>query len=524
MQSRRPKPSRVSGKSYSSSSNPSFKKKSEGFGSSEKRPRIRKDADSFGSDRPDKRRDDQGTFGYLRKTNEKFSGDKRSPEDKGSSRGFKNSFGKRSDDVVARFEKSNRRFDGPKPDDRRFDSRSSSRPFEKKSFGEDRGETHDPRSPFKKREEGSERPHKRFGESNSSTFSSNRSDDRHSDSRGSFDKPYEKKSFGGERSGSRDSRSPYKKREDGSDRPAKRFGDSNPSPFSSSRPDDRRSESRGSFGKPYEKKTFGEERGGGRDLKRSPNRDQGFKPPKSKHQPANELLGMRLNRYISNSGVCARREADKLIEAGEIYVNGKVVTDFSYRVQEGDSVKYGSKTLKLEQFAYVLLNKPKDFLTTTDDPEERKTVMGLVKSASDARLYPVGRLDRNTTGLLIMTNDGGLADKLMHPSFFTKKIYQVDLDRPMSDTDLQKLQTGIVLEDGPIKADEIEIVSPDRKSVGIEIHSGRNRLVRRMFEHLEYVVVRLDRVMYAGLTKKDLPRGTWRHLTELEVRNLKNFS
>jgi 23S rRNA pseudouridine2605 synthase len=221
--------------------------------------------------------------------------------------------------------------------------------------------------------------------------------------------------------------------------------------------------------------------------------------------------------------VCARREADKLIEAGEIYVNGKVMSDFSYRVQPSDTVKYGSKILKREKYVYVLLNKPKDFLTTTDDPEERKTVMELVRNASNARLYPVGRLDRNTTGLLVITNDGDLADKLMHPSFMTKKIYQVDLDKPLSDTDLQKLKTGITLEDGFIKADDIEIVSPDRKSVGLEIHSGRNRLVRRMFEHLDYTVVRLDRVMYAGLTKKELPRGTWRYLSDLEVNTLKHL-
>lgn len=249
------------------------------------------------------------------------------------------------------------------------------------------------------------------------------------------------------------------------------------------------------------------------------------KPTSKKKQslPSDESLGIRLNRFISNSGVCARREADKLIEAGEIYVNGKVMTDFSYRVQETDTVKYGSKILKREKYVYVLLNKPKDFLTTTEDPENRKTVMDLVRSASTARLYPVGRLDRNTTGLLLMTNDGDLAEKLMHPSFLTKKIYQVDLDRPFSDTDLQKVRNGIMLEDGPIKPDDIEIVSPDRKSVGIEIHSGRNRIVRRIFEHLEYHINRLDRVMYAGLTKKDLPRGTWRFLTELEVTTLKHI-
>ncbi len=246
---------------------------------------------------------------------------------------------------------------------------------------------------------------------------------------------------------------------------------------------------------------------------------------KGKKMPemSDESNGIRLNRFISNSGVCARREADKLIEAGEIYVNGKVTSDFSYRVMPDDTVRYGSKVLKREKHVYLLLNKPKDYLTTTDDPEGRKSVMDLVRDASDARLYPVGRLDRNTTGLILLTNDGDLAEKLMHPSYKAKKIYQVDLDKPFTDVDLQKVRSGIVLEDGPIRADDIEIVSPDRKCVGIEIHSGRNRIVRRIFESLDYKIERLDRVMYAGLTKKDLPRGTWRFLTPLEINTIKHI-
>ena len=247
------------------------------------------------------------------------------------------------------------------------------------------------------------------------------------------------------------------------------------------------------------------------------------KKPKQQSVPSDESLGIRLNRYIANCGVCARREADNLIQQGEIYVNGKIMTDFSYRVQTGDNVRYGSKVLKREKFVYILLNKPKDFLTTTDDPEGRKSVMDLVKDATNVRLYPVGRLDRNTTGLLLLTNDGDLTDKLMHPSYKAKKIYQVDLDKPFSDVDLQKIRQGIVLEDGPMRADDVEIVSPDRKRVGIEIHSGRNRIVRRIFEHLGYNIEKLDRVMYAGLTKKDLPRGTWRHLSELEITTLKHL-
>jgi len=232
---------------------------------------------------------------------------------------------------------------------------------------------------------------------------------------------------------------------------------------------------------------------------------------------------IRLNRYISNAGVCSRREADVLISDGLIKVNGKVVTEMGYKVQKGDTVKYGSKILSPEKLVYVLINKPKDFITTTDDENERKTVMDLVKNVGPERIYPVGRLDRNTTGLLLFTNDGELAEKLMHPSNRTKKLYQAELSKPMSHEDFARLKNGITLEDGPIKPDQLEFVTPDGWVVGIQVHEGRNRLVRRMFEHLGYEVTRLDRVMYAGLTKRDLPRGHWRHLTDKEVIKLKHL-
>lgn len=233
---------------------------------------------------------------------------------------------------------------------------------------------------------------------------------------------------------------------------------------------------------------------------------------------------IRLNRYISNAGVCSRRDADKMIEDGMIKVNGQVVSELGYKVNPGDVVKYGNRVLNREKAVYILLNKPKDFITTMDDPEERKTVMQLVKNACKERVYPVGRLDRNTTGLLLLTNDGELAATLTHPSHEVKKIYQVDLNKPLEDADLEKIVTGnIELEDGPVQVDDIEIVSPDKQSVGLEIHEGRNRIVRRIFEHLGYEVVHLDRVMYAGLTKKDLPRGNWRFLTEKELIRLKHF-
>lgn len=224
------------------------------------------------------------------------------------------------------------------------------------------------------------------------------------------------------------------------------------------------------------------------------------------------------------SGLCSRREADELIATGQITVNGKVVDQMGYQVKKDDVIKYGKRLLNKEKLVYLLLNKPKDFLTTTEDPAERKTVMSLVESACSERVYPVGRLDRNTTGLLLLTNDGELSERMMHPSHGVRKIYQVDLDKPLSTADEAKIREGLELEDGKAEVDELEVLSKDRDILGMSIHIGRNRIVRRIFEHLGYEVIRLDRVMYAGLTKKDLQRGTWRFLTEKEVINLKYFS
>ncbi|WP_240737336.1 pseudouridine synthase [Hymenobacter metallicola] len=231
----------------------------------------------------------------------------------------------------------------------------------------------------------------------------------------------------------------------------------------------------------------------------------------------------RLNRYIANAGICSRREADSLIAAGEIRVNGEVVTEMGYQVQPTDTVQYGKTNLKREKHVYVLLNKPKDFLTTTDDPEGRRTVMELVASASRERIFPVGRLDRNTTGLLLFTNDGEVAQKLSHPSHKNKKIYQVELNKPLTEEHLKQIAAGLDLEDGKAEVDDVAVVAGNPHFVGIELHLGRNRIVRRIFEHLGYEVVTLDRVQYAGLTKKDLPRGKWRFLTEKEVIRLKYF-
>ena len=232
---------------------------------------------------------------------------------------------------------------------------------------------------------------------------------------------------------------------------------------------------------------------------------------------------IRLNRFIANAGICSRREADDIIKAGEISVNGEVITEMGHQVQPGDVVKMGNKKLSREKMVYVLINKPKDFITTTEDPDDRKTVMDLVKNACEERIYPVGRLDRNTTGLLLLTNDGELADKLTHPSNEVEKLYQVELDKPLTPEHHEQMLKGITLEDGEFKADEVGIVTPDNMVIGIKIHSGRNRIVRRLFESLGYDVLKLDRTTFAGLNKKDLPRGSWRFLTEKEVVKLKFF-
>ena len=231
---------------------------------------------------------------------------------------------------------------------------------------------------------------------------------------------------------------------------------------------------------------------------------------------------IRLNKYLANAGVCSRREADEYIQAGAVLVNGTVVTELGTKVLRSDEVKFRDQPVTMEKKVYVLLNKPKDYVTTSDDPQQRKTVMDLVKNACEERIYPVGRLDRNTTGVLLLTNDGDLASKLTHPKFLKKKVYHVYLDKPVTATDLQKIAEGIELEDGEVHADAIEYASPtDEKQVGIEIHSGKNRIVRRIFESLGYRVVKLDRVQFAGLTKKNLRRGDWRFLTQKEVKMLR---
>ncbi|HRF69516.1 MAG TPA: pseudouridine synthase, partial [Muribaculum sp.] len=231
---------------------------------------------------------------------------------------------------------------------------------------------------------------------------------------------------------------------------------------------------------------------------------------------------IRLNKFMANAGICSRREADEFIQQGLVKVNGEVVTELGTKISHNDVVEYDEKVVTLESKCYILLNKPKDCVTTSDDPNGRTTVMDLVKGACDERIYPVGRLDRNTTGVLLLTNDGDLASKLTHPKYVKKKIYHVWTDKDISEDDMQAIADGIELEDGPIHADAISYATDtDRNQAGIEIHSGRNRIVRRIFESLGYHVTKLDRVYFAGLTKKNLPRGRWRYLTQEEVNFLK---
>ncbi len=233
----------------------------------------------------------------------------------------------------------------------------------------------------------------------------------------------------------------------------------------------------------------------------------------------------RLNKFISNAGICSRRQADEYIKAGYVTVNDEVVLEMGYKVKPSDIIKFKNKKVQNDKKVYILLNKPKGYLTTVSDDRERKTVMELVHTVKDARIYPVGRLDRNSTGILLLTNDGELAQKLSHPSGEVTKVYQVELDKPLEQKDLLKIREGVVLEDGKANVDQADYTLPrgDDRFVGVELHSGKNRIVRRIFESLGYEVQKLDRVLYAGLTKKNLPRGKWRFLTEKEVIFLKYF-
>jgi 23S rRNA pseudouridine2605 synthase len=284
----------------------------------------------------------------------------------------------------------------------------------------------------------------------------------------------------------------------------------------------------GGFKKPYTNNKFGNNKFGKKPFGK-PAFEKKKKVPKEKNKHSytthqfeyDENTESRLNKFLSNAGICSRREADKLIQQGIITINNEVVTELGCRVRPGDIVRYNGQVIGREEYVYLLLNKPKDHITTMNDPEGRKTVMDIMGPATKERIFPVGRLDRNTTGILLFTNDGDLAQILTHPKYNVKKVYIANLNNNLSDADMDSLMRGIELEDGPIAVDNIAYIQGEKNRVGVEIHSGRNRIIHRMFEHLGYTVDQLDRVYYAGMTKKDLPRGRYRFLNEEEVRELK---
>ena len=466
----------------------------------------RGDNAEWGSDRPSPRKRE----GMIpRKDNDSFG---KSSSDRPARRDDK-PFEKRDSDRPKRYDDkpSDKKFGDrpPRRDDRPFEKRDSDRPARRddrpsdKKFG-DRPQRRDDR-PFEKRD--SDRLARRDDRPSDNKFGDRppRRDDRPFEKRDSDrprrfdDKPSDNKF--GDRPPRRDDR-PFEKRDgEGSFVRKGKFGD-RPAP----RP---RSGEDKDWSKPMEQPEFL------KGKRSTPYRTKKVYVPTLEDKDGK----IRLNKYISNAGICSRREADDMIKSGVIKVNGKIVTELGTRVSPDDKIQYGDETLNKEVKRYLLLNKPKDTITTANDPEGRKTVMELVKSACKERLYPVGRLDRTTTGLLLMTNDGDLAKKLTHPSYEVKKIYQVTLDKNLKAVDMKRILDGLTLEDGLAEVDEIAYVGEgaDKSEVGIAIHSGKNRIVRRIFEHLGYEVVKLDRTFFAGLTKKDLPRGKFRFLTEKEL-------
>jgi len=474
-------------------------------------------------------------------------GNRRSSRNESSGKG-KSFSGRKSSGPSGRFKKSQGdsdegRFSKPKRSGdkpfKKFDRQDSKPSFRKRS--DDRSE-----KPFRKSEgseHGSSRPRgagygKREGFKKSDGDKPFKKFDRR-DSKPSF-----RKDEGSEHSSKRPRSTGYGKgggfkKSDG-DKPFKKFDRQDSKPSFRKRSDDRPGKSfdSGDSERPSRKPRFGKED----DFKKSdrPNRDKPFKKSfkeerstgrKSFREKGEAFVAeapaqtekIRLNKYIANSGVCSRREADELITMGLVTVNGTTITELGYKVNPGDEVRYEGKLLKAEKLVYILLNKPKGYLTTTADPQERNTVMHIVGNAVKERIYPVGRLDRNTTGLLLLTNDGDLAEKLMHPSYNVKKIYKVELDKPLTKADFQKITEGVHLEEGRAMVDDVAIVSDDGRTVGLELHIGWNRVVRRIFEAMEYQVIKLDRSVYAGLTKKDLGRGEWRFLTREEVVLLKHY-
>jgi len=463
-----------------------------------KRPRTRKPVDErevFQQRRSFKfyhRDGDEEGSEERRGFGDKPRGERRFDDERGDRRFGDRKFGDRPRRRFDDDERPRRRFDDDKPRERRF---------------------HDDERP-RRRFDDDDRPRRRFD------------DDERPRRRFDDDKPRERRFHDDERP---------RRRFDDDDRPRRRFEDDD-------RPrrrfnDDERPRRRFDDDKPRERRFRDDDRPRRRfDNDDRPRRRfddeeprrgrKGYVREKDPMYDRPKATGeIRLNKYLADCGICSRREADDLIKAGCVEVNGEVITTMGYKVKTDDKVVYGGQTLNREKLRYILLNKPKGYITTSDDPYERDTVMELVKNACPERVYPVGRLDKQTTGLLLFTNDGDLAKKLTHPSSEVPKLYHVILDKPLTKNDMLRISEGIELDDGPIAADNIAYDQDDesKKSIGIELHSGRNRIVRRIFEHLGYEVTKLDRVMFAGLDKYKLPRGEWRFLTDLEVLNLKKI-
>ena len=403
---------------------------------------------------------------------------------------------------------------GDRPYRPRFNSESGERP--QRAYSSDR--PYRPR--FNPNAEGGERPQRSYGDRPS--YNRDGGDrpqrpygDRPSYNREGGDRP-QRPSYGNNSGGDRPYRPRYNSG-DGGDRPQRPYGGSSYGGSSygdrPQRPRFNPDGGRGGYGRPQQRRTPDYDPNAKYSRKKQIEYKEQFTDP-------NEPI--RLNKFLANAGVCSRREADEFITAGVVSVNGVVVTELGTKIKRADEVKFHDQTVSIERKIYILLNKPKDTVTTSDDPQARRTVMDLVKGACDERIYPVGRLDRNTTGVLLLTNDGDLASKLTHPKFLKKKIYHVHTDKNVTKADMDQSAAGIQLDDGEIHADAISYTDDVRRDeVGIEIHSGKNRIVRRIFESLGYKVVKLDRVFFAGLTKKGLRRGEWRYLSEQEVNYLR---
>ena len=403
---------------------------------------------------------------------------------------------------------------GDRPYRPRFNSESGERP--QRAYSSDR--PYRPR--FNPNAEGGERPQRSYGDRPS--YNREGGDrpqrsygDRPSYNREGGDRP-QRPSYGNNSGGDRPYRPRYNSG-DGGDRPQRSYGGSSYGGSSygdrPQRPRFNPDGGRGGYGRPQQRRTPDYDPNAKYSRKKQIEYKEQFTDP-------NEPI--RLNKFLANAGVCSRREADEFITAGVVSVNGVVVTELGTKIKRADEVKFHDQMVSIERKIYILLNKPKDTVTTSDDPQARRTVMDLVKGACDERIYPVGRLDRNTTGVLLLTNDGDLASKLTHPKFLKKKIYHVHTDKNVTKADMDQIAAGIQLDDGEIHADAISYTDDVRRDeVGIEIHSGKNRSVRRIFESLGYKVVKLDRVFFAGLTKKGLRRGEWRYLSEQEVNYLR---